>query len=109
MNPTYSLAVRIVIGMHKEHRNVTVELKRYIDFVPLEGMKVKFTNEDEEELDIELINLHYDYSERTFVEWQQDDTLADELKQPDRSELSVMPARLAEYLDYYKSFGFEVI
>jgi hypothetical protein len=73
----------------------------------MEGMKIKFTNEEDEELEITLINLHYDFKSREFVEEQEDDTLVEELREPDRAECTVLPARLEAYINYYKSFGWK--
>jgi hypothetical protein len=75
--------------------------------MPIEGMKFTFTNEEDEELEITLINLHYDFKSREFVEEQEDDTLVEELREPDRAECTVLPGRLEEYINYYKSFGWK--
>lgn len=104
MNPTYTLVIRVTIAAHKTSRDRQVEFKRYIDFAPVEGMKIKFTNDDGAELDITLINLHYDYSNKQFVEEQVDEALLEEIREPDRPECTISPTRMQEYMDYYKSF-----
>ena len=106
MNPTYTLIIRLTLGMHKVSRNKQMVFRRYIDFVPKEGMRIKFRNDEGEELDITLINVHYDYAEKAWVEEQQDDTLVEELKE--RPECNVLPERLQEYIDFHKTFGFDL-
>lgn len=110
MNPAYKLRIIVVLGTHRTVRNVSVALERYIPFVPYEGLAMAFESEDgEEKLDIVLMNLHYDYAGQTFVEVQQDDTLAEEIKNGEGPEVTVPPSRMAEYIDYYKQFGFEKV
>jgi hypothetical protein len=105
MNPSYILRINVTLALHKSHRDKQMTFSHYIDFVPVEGMKIKFTNEEDEELEIMLINLHYDFKAREWVEDQQDDTLLEELREPDRSECTVLPGRAEEYINFYKSFG----
>lgn len=107
MNPNYTLHIKVIIAAHKSSRDGCVRLKRYIDFVPYEGMKIKFINDDGDELEITLVNMHYDYNNREFVEHQEDDTLLDELRDPDRPECTITKERMQEYMAQYIAQGFE--
>lgn len=70
---------------------------------------MRFTNDDGEQLDVEFQDVYYDYENKEFVEEQQDDTLADEIRNSDGPECTVMPERLNEYINMYKSFGWEKV
>jgi competence transcription factor ComK len=108
MNPNYTLCIRVTVALHKAHRDIKVQFRRMVDFVPYEGMKIKFTNEAEEELDITLVNLHYDYTNKQFLEEQVDESLFEELRDPENPACNITKERRDEYLQAYISQGFEV-
>lgn len=108
MNPNYTLCIRTTIALHKSSRDITIKFRRIIDFVPMEGMKFKFTNGDDDTLDITLVNLHYDYSTREFVEEQVDESLFEELRDPENPALNITKERAMEYLQTYITQGWEL-
>lgn len=101
------LVVKMTISAHKESKDKTLTFRRTFDFVPALGMKFKLTNEEDDEMMIELINIHFDCGSREFVEEQQDEALVQDLRSADRIECVVTMQRMQEYINYYKSFGWE--
>lgn len=109
MNPGYTLRVETVVALHKTRRNVTLSFRRLIDFVPINGMKIRFTNDAGEQLDVEFQDVYYDYENKEFVEEQIDTQLIDELRESDGPECTILPERLKEYIEMYESFGWEKV
>jgi hypothetical protein len=105
----FRVIIDTIIVMHKTRRNVLLRRVGHLPFVPKEGFKVRLTNEGNETFDVEFVNLVYDFEARAFVEEHEDSTLVDELREGDGPEVTVTLDRLQQYIDFYKSFGWEVI
>jgi hypothetical protein len=110
MNEVHTLDIRITVEAHKSSRDVSVRLKRYIPFVPREGMRFRFTNEDKQELEVTLGNLVYDYDEKIWIEEQSDVGLAEYLRDSDNPDCTIRREHMDAYLqENYLSHGFEVL
>jgi hypothetical protein len=100
----HTLQIKIIVAMHKATKDIVLSWKRLVDFQPTDGMKIKFTREDEEVLDIVLTELYYDYDKKVFVTEQRDDTLLEEM----RGDQPFTKERINEYLeDQYLTYGWE--
>jgi len=106
--PVYSLKINTTIVLHKHRRNVIMQRSRYLPFVPVENTIIRLTNDDNEVMDVQFVNLVYDVMGGFFLEEHEDRTLIDELREDNGPELTVTQQRLQEYIDYYKSFGWEI-
>lgn len=109
MNPNYTLSIDTIIVLHKSKRNIRMRRRQVITFPPFEGLKIRFDSEAGDTQDVELINLVYKMNDSEFYEEQEDSTLADEVRDSEGPECTVTPARLEEYINYYKSFGWEKV
>lgn len=103
MNSTYfKLIVLVTLKHSRESKDVILRACRTLPFQPYEGMTLVLCNDDGDEHEIVLGPPRYEFAESAFVEYQEDDTLLDYMREEEYT-----PESRKELIDFYKSFGFE--
>lgn len=100
----YRLLVFVTLKLPQESNDVTLQIVRTVPFQPVEGMELVITNDDSEEYEITLGPPRYEFAESSFVEYQEDESLLEYLREGEYT----LQTR-TELINYYKSFGFQEI
>jgi hypothetical protein len=100
----YKLIVIMTIKHPVEDQDVVMRTSRTLPFPPTEGMTLVLPNEDGEGYELTLGAPRYEFAESSFVEYQEDETLLDYMREGD-----YCPANRDALYSFYASFGFEAV
>lgn len=100
----YRLVILMTIKHPQETQDVVLKATRTLPFQPLEGMTLVIPNDEGEEYELILGPPRYEFAESAFVEYQEDETLLEYMREGD-----YCPANRDALYDYYAQFGFEAV
>lgn len=104
MNVACVLLIKVALKGLKESEDVEFTTSRTLTFPPVEGMTLVFTNDDDEEYEITLGPPRYEFAETAFVEYQEDESWLERLRDGQTKEQSK-----TELIAHYQSFGFRLV
>ena len=97
----YRLLIIVTIRMPMESNDIGLRCVRTLPFAPMEGTTLVIANEQDEEHEILLGAPRYEFAESAFVEYQEDESLLELLR-----EGNYTSAVRDELVNYYTGFGF---
>lgn len=104
MNVACVLLIKVTLKGLKESEDMEFATSRSLTFPPVEGMTLVFTNEQDQEYELTLGAPRYEFSESAFVEYQEDDSVIDKMRDGLQKEQAVR-----EMVNHYNSFGFRLV
>lgn len=98
----YRLLIVITIKQPIQTNDIELKAIRTIPFVPVEGMTLVISNDADEEHEIVLGAPRYSYSDSSFVEYQEDESMMEAIREGNYTSTEVN-----RLVSYYESFGFK--